>query len=342
MAIDKISSYDTGYLVGDLSVFPAAIDGFDTLYEARNESRTRLMSAINYTADTIVVEDTKLFPDKGILRFYLPNAPGFDAEFVYYDKKTTNTFTNLKRGFCNTRQNAWPLETIVESGVFAEHHNALKDAIIQIENFIGFDGDTITPSTTNPSLSAILNEVENRFLSPVPIFRAYPLKGQPVTTVTFQNFSSSNNTRYFWDFGDGGTSYERNPTHTYVREGRYPVQLRVINDKGGQGIINKKNYIYISYDNINPFAYCSPLVGYSSASSASPTKFTFIDQTQGKIISRLWQFGDGESSLIEDPNIHTVDHYYKKAGKYDPTVLLTYEGNKVSRSIHNLDQIEVL
>lgn len=342
MAIDKISSYDNGYLVGDLSLFPAAIDSFDTLYEARNESRTKLKAAITYTANTLVVEDTSLFPDKGILRVYLPERPGFDAEFIYYEKKSATTFTNLKRGFCGTRQNSWPLESIVESGVFAEHHNALKDAIIQIENYVGFTNDTITPSTTNATLSAILKQVENRFLSPVPIYRAYPLTGIPPHTVTFQNFSNAKNNRFFWDFGDGATSYERNPVHTYLREGHYEVQLRVINEKGGQGVTNKKNYIFVSYDNITPFAYVSPMIGYSSASSSFPTKFTFLDQTQGKIISRLWQFGDGETLSIEDPNIHSVQHIYKKPGKYQPAVLLTYEGNKISRSIYPLEQIEVL
>jgi PKD repeat protein len=342
MAIDKISSYDAGYLVGDLSVFPNAIDSFSTLYEARNESRTKLKAAISYTASTIVVEDTSSFPDKGILRLYLQNAAGFDTEFVYYDQKTTNTFTNLKRGFCATRQNSWPIDTVVESGVFAEHHNSLKDAVIQIENFVGFTGDKVLPITTNPSLSAILNQVENRFLSPVPIYRAYPLRGLPPLTVTFQNFSSSNNTRFFWDFGDGGTSYEKNPVHTYVREGHFNVQLRVINSNGGQGVTNKKNYISISYDDIIPFSYITPLVGYSTKNSSLPTKFTFIDQTQGKIISRLWQFGDGDSALIEDPDIHTAEHYYKTPGKYQPTLTLTYEGNKINRAIQSLDSIEVL
>ena len=37
---------------------------------------------------------------------------------------------------------------------------------------------------------------------------------------------------YFWDFGDGSTSMEQNPSHTYARNGRYSVSLTVTNNYG--------------------------------------------------------------------------------------------------------------
>lgn len=37
---------------------------------------------------------------------------------------------------------------------------------------------------------------------------------------------------YAWDFGDGGTSANANPTHTYAREGTYTVTLDVRNEAG--------------------------------------------------------------------------------------------------------------
>ncbi|MFY0672047.1 MAG: PKD domain-containing protein [Bacteroidia bacterium] len=42
--------------------------------------------------------------------------------------------------------------------------------------------------------------------------------------VTFTN-SSTNSTEYSWDFGDGATSTEENPVHTYAGEGTYTVTL---------------------------------------------------------------------------------------------------------------------
>ncbi len=43
-------------------------------------------------------------------------------------------------------------------------------------------------------------------------------------TVTFQN-SSSNATQYTWNFGDGNTSTQVNPVHTYTAAGSYTVQM---------------------------------------------------------------------------------------------------------------------
>jgi len=43
-------------------------------------------------------------------------------------------------------------------------------------------------------------------------------------TVTFKN-NSTNATSYSWDFGDGGMSTDKDPSHTYGADGEYPVKL---------------------------------------------------------------------------------------------------------------------
>jgi hypothetical protein len=40
--------------------------------------------------------------------------------------------------------------------------------------------------------------------------------------------------RYHWDFGDGGTSQEQNPTHTYAHRGNYTAVLTVTDTTGNQ------------------------------------------------------------------------------------------------------------
>ncbi len=40
------------------------------------------------------------------------------------------------------------------------------------------------------------------------------------------------NLAYFWDFGDGQTSAEQNPTHVYYKPGKYIMSLNVTDDKG--------------------------------------------------------------------------------------------------------------
>ena len=46
--------------------------------------------------------------------------------------------------------------------------------------------------------------------------------------VTFTNFSKDA-TSYVWDFGDGNTSADENPTHTYAAAGDYTVNMTASN-----------------------------------------------------------------------------------------------------------------
>lgn len=340
MAEPKLTSYDAGYLSGDLSLYPQAIDSYSNLYEAKNLSKTVLTQSLNYGGQIIVVEDTSAFPDQGILRIHVPDKKNFTSELIYYYKKTRNTFQDLLRGFCNTRQSVWPMGAAADAGVVAEHHNSIKDAVLNLENYLG-----VTDETNTGTLNGLLKFQESRFYSPKPVFRAYPLKGTAPLTVTFHDFSSSIATRYFWDFGDGSTSIEKNPTHTYLNEGTYTVQMRIITTLGAQGFATKKNYIQIANNFVTPFFYPTPYTGYSveyaQANGLQPTTFTFIDQTQGEIVNRLWQFDDGASSFEIDPNVHVATHQYQKKGSYKPSLLLTLQGDRTFRTILN-DAITVL
>jgi PKD repeat protein len=51
------------------------------------------------------------------------------------------------------------------------------------------------------------------------------------TTVHFTN-ESENADSYLWDFGDGETSEEINPTHEYTEPGNYSVELEARNEAG--------------------------------------------------------------------------------------------------------------
>lgn len=56
----------------------------------------------------------------------------------------------------------------------------------------------------------------------------------PTSNVNFHAPTASNNTElnYFWDFGDGYTSIEANPTHTFNICGTYEVRLTVTDSAG--------------------------------------------------------------------------------------------------------------
>lgn len=67
--------------------------------------------------------------------------------------------------------------------------------------------------------------------------------------VNFNDISTNTPTAWHWDFGDGATSTEQNPTHEYTRSGTYSVTLRATNIVG-DGEENK--VAYVSVGELNP------------------------------------------------------------------------------------------
>lgn len=312
----RIDSLNAGYITGDLSLYPEAVDDKDSLYEVRNNATTTLKQSVGYSAKKIIVEDASGFPPQGLIR--ITNKKINSGELIYYASRTGNTFNNLVRGFAGSRQNQWNLGSSVTNSVSAEHHNAVKDAVIKTEINLG-----LKSNPNDISLNGILKTQENRFLTPKPLFRAYPVSGGAPLTVSFQNFSlgmapnklNGPLIRCFWDFGDGTTSTEKNPVHTYTKEGSYSVELVVVSLLGGQGIVTKNNYIIVDNTLRSPFFYVknSPdgfdiltttpnmTSGFSfsvdekeNPVGEKPTVFEFVDQTDGDVKERYWNFnGDG-------------------------------------------------
>ncbi len=75
-----------------------------------------------------------------------------------------------------------------------------------------------------------------------------PITGEALFTyevdgykVTFTNTSTVSGTvTYAWDFGDGETSTEKNPVHTYATKGEYTVALTVKDEQGGTHPVTTK------------------------------------------------------------------------------------------------------
>lgn len=337
----RISTLDDTYTTGDLSSFsssprtniadPKQLDNKDTLYTVANNAETKLRTGLSYNGKIIIVENATKFPEKGLVRIGSNKTGSGPAELIYYGSKTENTFKNLVRGFAGSRQNQWPSGSWATNSVTAEPHNAVKDAILNIENKIG--------TKKNPEANTLhkrLISLEARFLAPKASFRAFPKEGRPSLTVTFQNFSEGDIVRYLWDFGDGYQSIEKNPTHTYTQEGIYTVKLNVITSTGAQGVTEKSNYVKVTEEADESFFYTTPTTGISEetalATNTDATNFKFTDQTDGEIKQRFWIFGDGSENVVEDdPNKHEISHIYQKKGEYQPSLLVVFANEKLKR-----------
>jgi PKD repeat protein len=68
-------------------------------------------------------------------------------------------------------------------------------------------------------------------------FTATPVSGEVPVEVAFRDASSGGPDAWSWDFGDGGTSTEQNPTHLYEQAGTFRVILTVTNDEGSDDLV---------------------------------------------------------------------------------------------------------
>jgi beta propeller repeat protein len=81
--------------------------------------------------------------------------------------------------------------------------------------------------------------------APVADFWGWPLSGKAPLKVTFTETSKGSPTSWKWDFGDGKSSTEKSPTHTYSAAGTYTVKLTSTN-AAGSSTKTKWNYIKVA------------------------------------------------------------------------------------------------
>ena len=81
-------------------------------------------------------------------------------------------------------------------------------------------------------------------VAPTANFSANPTTVVVGSTVNFQDLSTGNPTSWSWDFGDGTTSTQQNPSHVYNALGDYTVSLTVSNSNGSD-TETKNEYIHV-------------------------------------------------------------------------------------------------
>ncbi|OAQ42064.1 hypothetical protein A5893_02815 [Pedobacter psychrophilus] len=120
---------------------------------------------------------------------------------------------------------------------------------------------------------------------------------------------------YFWDFGDGTTSTDKEPVHNFTSEGIKTVSLSVKND------VACVSNVYQLPINILK----QPQASFAIANtSCSQTAIQFTDQSILNNNSPIyaWDFGDGTSSTDKNPV-----HIYQKSGDYIIKLVLKTEAN---------------
>lgn len=122
----------------------------------------------------------------------------------------------------------------------------------------------------------------------------------------FTNLSTGAGTlTYSWDFGDGNTSIDANPTNTYATDGSFIVVLTTTNDNG-----------CIDTHTANVTVNNLPDVTFSFSNVCEGTQANFVNTSSTGTYN--WDLGDGNSSTLSN-----VNHAYSNFGTYDVTLTVT-------------------
>lgn len=117
---------------------------------------------------------------------------------------------------------------------------------------------------------------------------------------------------YLWDFGDGNTSLEESPVHTFDKGGEYKVSLVAYGHKND-------TVIQVVTVNAIEATACFEIAPSNNVDPGDEISFTNCSQQSD---SYLWDFGDGTTSALENPK-----HTYTLGGTYTITLIAKNEIN---------------
>jgi len=190
-------------------------------------------------------------------------------------------------------------------------------------------GSTITYTYTAARAYIPVLLLSDSFLCTYPLpaidtINVYPL---PIPDFIFDSICSGLPTYFYdasdpqsgsivawsWDFGDGTSSNLQNPSHIYKRNGYYDLGLKVTNSNACQANVSRT----IKIGGVTAGFKTPP-----TSCVGSVVQFTDTSKSDTAIESRLWLFGDGDSSTQTNPT-----HIYLKKGLYTISLFVAnYKG----------------
>ncbi len=248
---------------------------------------------------------------------FTPSSPR-DVDIVHFNDNSYDTdgsvvswYWEFGDGHNSTLQN--PTHTYPDDGTYTINLTVIDD-----------DGAS----------SASKDNITVRNVPPTADFYYVPPSPDDLDNVSFYDLSSDadgNVVSYSWEFGDGNTSNEQNPSHTYANNGIYTVKLTVKDDDGASDPV--LHSILIS--NLPPVADFN----------YTPDKITDLDDmvftgnstdADGTITNYTWNFGDGNTSYEIN-----VTHRYSDNGIYNVTLTVTDDDGTSSSATVKIEVLNV-
>ena len=144
-----------------------------------------------------------------------------------------------------------------------------------------------------------------RVQAPVISLRNLPDSGCVPFTKSFSSslVSSEPAATYLWDFGDGNTSTDSTPTHTYTTPGVYPVSLIITTASGCTDTATIQRGVIVN-------APPQPAFAATPREACAREEIMFTDSSLGTVTNWLWDFGDGTTSTAQNPSHQYIDTGY--------------------------------
>ncbi|WP_405322170.1 PKD domain-containing protein [Methanobrevibacter thaueri] len=216
-------------------------------------------------------------------------------------------------------------------GVSAEDvNNTASDAVVDVDAVLT---DTLYAEENNENLESVNTTTTNiEVLGDNSLDANFSCdidEGIGSLTVNFKDNSAGNPTSWLWDFGDGNTSTEQNPTHTYTLWGSYNVSLNV-SDGDVSSCMVKPCFIHVYQLNsqlVNlDFEESGTLVGWDYKKASITTNFRYAKN--GMRYASLQNNGS-ISKFINFDIIDSLSFWYMSSNK-DATISVLIDDECVS------------
>ena len=274
---------------------------------------------------------TEPIPDMGTVILYQPNQPPLiddtseiptNGSTVYFDTNEQSFIDELSADIEDPEGDDfnWTIESspTIGSNSGTDETNGTKTCTVS-----GLDYDTNYTWYVNATDEGSGETTSNYFWfkteendPPTADFNWTPQVIETWDIIQFNDLSTDIDgyiVSYLWDFDDGNSSTDQNPTHQYSDDGDYNVNLTVTDNNGKTDSVIK----IVTVLNQNPSADFT----YTPSNPNTTTNLQFTDTStdiDGTVQSWFWDFDDGNTSTDQNPT-----HSYSLSGTYNVNLTVT-------------------
>ncbi|AKB83661.1 cell surface protein [Methanosarcina barkeri 3] len=263
-------------------------------------------------ASMIGLSDPNLTAKSEKLNRTVNSAKGDNDSTSTYENTLAENFSNNVSSFLNNISSA---ENLTNNSSKAVNRTiTLTEAS---ENNMSSSMDLSSSMSSSSGSTTTIDKDEE--IIPVANFRSNVTEGYTPLTVQFTDLSE-NVTEWNWEFGDGDTSSEQDPVHTYSATGTYEVSLIANNENGTDSKLATIT-IHEQPDGAIPVANFTSNV----TDGFAPLTVQFTDLSQNAT-EWDWNFGDGDTSTQQN-QMHT----FSVAGNYNVNLTVSNKNDTGSK-----------